>query len=198
MIPRKKESKKWTNLPADFSKQIKTVFEQNFKAHLGPKRLRVEGRIYLSEIVLRVGISTPGELRYQNFEVSLDHSKEKQDAIAQIHIGVDAIASLMVEYFENAENHEMPFVWQEYPFEKQKIWLQYSSENPDIEAEANRLLGLKDEAALLKETEEEMEALGLTREEITDDDLATSGEEDHDMTTPQIFGGKKKKKDDLH
>lgn len=194
MIPRKKESKKWTNLPPDFCNQIKTVFEQNFKAHLGPKRLRVEGRIYLAEILLRVGINTPGELRYQNFEVSLDHSKALQDAIAQIHIGVDAIASLMVEFFENEEDHEMPFVWQEYPFEKQKIWLQYSSENPDLEAEANRLLGLKEEAALLKETEEEMQALGLTDEE----DSATSADEDHDMSTPQIFGGKKKKKDDLH
>src|SRR4051812_43570728 len=103
MIPRKKESKKWTDLPKDFSSQIKTVFEQNFKTQLDGKKLLVEGRIYPSEILLRVGINRPGELRYQNFEVSLDHSKIKQDVIAQIHIAVDAIASLMVEYFENEE-----------------------------------------------------------------------------------------------
>ncbi len=193
MIPRKKESKKWTSLPTEFSNQIKTVFEQNFKAHLTSKKLQVEGRIYPTEIVLRVGINAKGELRYKNFEVSLDHSKEKQDAIAQIHIGVDAIASLMVEYFENEEEHEMPFVWQEYPFEKQKIWLQYTSENPDLEAEANKLLGLTDEEAMLKETEEELEALGLNQEE------GSTEEEDVDMLQPQIFGGaKKKKKENLH
>lgn len=195
MIPRKKESKKWTDLPKEFSTQIKSVFEQNFKVQLDGKKLLVQGRIYPSEILLRIGINRPGELRYQNFEVSLDHSKIKQDAISQIHIAVDAIASLMVEYFENQEDHEMPFVWQEYPFEKQKIWLQYSSVNPDLEAEANRLLGVEDEAALLKETEEQMEDLGLVHEQ---DEEPMTEDEEIDTTTPQIFGGRKKKKDDLH
>ncbi|MBC7420702.1 MAG: hypothetical protein H7328_08235 [Bdellovibrio sp.] len=195
MIPRKKESKKWTDLPKEFSTQIKTVFEGNFKTQLDGKKLLVQGRIYQNEILLRVGINRPGELRYQNFEVSLDHSKIKQDAISQIHIAVDAIASLMVEYFENEEGHEMPFVWQEYPFEKQKLWLQYSSVNPDLEEEANRLLGLENEAALLKETAEQMEDLGL---ETAEDDEPMTEEEEIDTKTPQIFGGRKKKKDDLH
>lgn len=192
MNPRKKESKKWTKLPNDFSKQVQTVFEQNFKSHLAGKKLIVEGRIYPSEIVLRVGINQKGELRYHNFEVSLDHSKEKQDAISQIHIGVDAIASLMLEYFDNKEDHEMPLVWQEYPFEKQKIWLQYTSENSTLEAEANKLLGLSEEDALLAESLEEAEALGLNEED------GSTADEDIDMSQPQIFGGKKKKKDNLH
>ena len=193
MNPRKKESKKWTKLPTDFSIQVKTVFEQNFKPHLEGKKLTVEGRIYPSEIVLRVGINRKGELRYHNFEVSLDHSKEKQDAISQIHIGVDAIASLMVDYFDQEEEHEMPLVWQEYPFEKQTIWLQYTSENSTLEAEANKLLGLSEEDSLLAETVDELEALGLG-----DEEEGSTSEEDIDMSQPQIFGGKKKKKDNLH
>lgn len=193
MNPRKKESKKWTKLPNDFSIQIKTVFEQNFKPHLEGKKLTVEGRIYPSEIVLRVGLNQKGELRYHNFEVSMDHSKELQNAISQIHIGVDAIASLMVDYLDSDEDNEMPLVWQEYPFEKQTIWLQYSSENSDIEAEANKLLGLSNEDSLLAESEAEMEALGLTEEE------GSTEEEDVDMSKPQIFsGGKKKRKDEMH
>ncbi len=195
MNPRKKESKKWTKLPADFANQIKTVFEQNFKPHLQGKKLTVEGRIYPSEIVLRVGINQKGELRFNNFEVSLDHSKEQQNAIAQIHIGVDAVASLMVDYFENEEEHEMPLIWQKYPFDKQTIWLQYSSENSDLEAEANKLLGLSAEDALLAETEAEMQALGLNEEE-----QGSTEEENIDMSKPQIFSGakKKKKKDEMH
>ena len=193
MNPRKKESKKWTKLPNDFSIQIKTVFEQNFKPHLQGKKLTVEGRIYPSEIVLRVGLNQKGELRCHNFEVSMDHSKELQNAISQIHIGVDAIASLMVDHFDSDEDHEMPLVWQEYPFEKQTIWLQCSSENSDIEAEANKLLGLSNEDALLAESEAEIEALGLTEEE------GSTEEEDVDMSKPQIFsGGKKKRKDEMH
>lgn len=176
MNPRKKESKKWTKLPADLLNQIKNVFEQNFKVQLDGKKLTVEGRIYPSEIVLRVGFQKKGELRFNNFEVSLDHSKEKQNVISQIHIGVDAIASLMMDYFENEEDHEMPLSWQEYPFEKQTIWLQYTSANSELEAEADKLLGIED--SLLGEAEE-------------DDDI--------DMSQPQIFGGgKKKKKDEMH
>lgn len=176
MNPRKKESKKWTKLPTDLLNQIKNVFEQNFKTQLEGKKLTVEGRIYPNEIVLRVGFQRKGELRFHNFEVSLDHSKEKDNAIVQIHIGVDAIASLMMDYFDNEEDHEMPLSWSEYPFEKQTIWLQYSSANSELEAEADKLLGIDD--SLLTEAEE-------------DDDI--------DMSQPQIFGGgKKKKKDEMH
>jgi hypothetical protein len=178
MNPRKKESKKWTQLPADFSKQIKTVFEENFKAQLQGKKLTVEGRIYPAEIMLRVGFQEKGEIRYHNFEVSLDHSKEKQNTISQIHLGVDAIASLMADYFENQEDHEMPLAWQEYPFQNQTLWLQYTSENSDLEAEANKLLGIE-KGSLLNDAEEE-------------------DDEDIDMSQPQIFGGGKKKKDEMH
>lgn len=202
MHPRKKESKKWTKLPVDFSNQIRDVFEQSFKGHLTNRKLQVEGRIYPTEILLRVGFNQSGELRYHNFEVSLEHSKEKQDTLPQIHLGVDAIASLMAEYFEDEENHEMPLVWQEYPFEKQKIWLQYTSVNQDIEAEANRLLGLTDDQELLNESEDLADEVGaeieveIESEELNLNDEAQSDDE-IDLSQPQIFGGKKKK-ENLH
>ena len=196
MNPRKKESKKWSQIPPELAKQIKTVFEENFKTQLTGKSLKVEGRIYPTEILMRIGINVKGELRFQNFEVSVDHSSEKQNTVSQIHIAVDAIASLMLEYFDNGEDHEMPYTWQEYPFEKQTIWLQYSSENSDLEAEADKLLGLTDEDSMLNETEEDLEALGL----LDDEEIDTS--------RPKIFRvptdnendtlKKKKKKEDMH
>lgn len=196
MNPRKKESKKWTKLPGDLLSQIKNVFEQNFKAHLEGKKLTVEGRMYPSEIVLRVGFQNKGEIRFHNFEVSLDHSKEKQNTISQIHIGVDAIASLMMDYFEHQEDHEMPLSWQEYPFEKQTIWLQYTSANSELEAEADKLLGVNADEDLLaddRDADDLKEALGVADEDQDEDD------EDVDTSQPQIFGGgKKKKKDEMH
>ena len=60
---------------------------------------------------------------------------------------------------------------------------------------ANRLLGLEDEKALLKETSEQMQDLGL---EVSTDEEPMTEEEEIDTKTPQIFGGRKKKKDDLH
>ncbi|AGH95500.1 hypothetical protein [Pseudobdellovibrio exovorus] len=197
MNPRKKESKKWSSLPPELTGQIQSLFEENFKSQLEGKNLKVEGRIYPTEVLMRVGINVKGELRFLNFEVSVDHSTEKQNTLPQIHLAVDAIASLMLEYFDNGEDHEMPYTWQEYPFEKQKIWLQFSSVNSDLEAEADKLLGLDDnDESLLKETEEDLEAYGL----LDDEDVDTS--------RPKIFRvptdnendtlKKKKKKEDMH
>ena len=45
MIARKKESKKWSPVPSELSKQIKTVFEESFSENLQGKTLKVEGRI---------------------------------------------------------------------------------------------------------------------------------------------------------
>lgn len=196
MKARKKESKKWSQLPPELSKQIKEVFEENFKAQLVGKSLSIDGRIYPTEILMRLGINTKGELRFQNFEVSVDHSPEKQNTLPQIHLAVDVIASILFDYFENNEDHDIPYVWQEFPFEKEKIWLQSNTENSSLEAEADKLLGLEpNDDSMLKETEEDMEAYGLLDDEAVD------------TSKPKIFRvptnnendtKKKKKKEDMH
>lgn len=202
MIPRKKQSKKWTAIPTEFLTQIKTVFEENFKAQLTDKTLKVSGRIYPTEILLRIGINRKGEIRYNNFEVSLDHSQSKQDTVGQIHIAVDALGSLLFDYFDQEEDHELPYVWQEHPFENQKIWLQYTSVNPDLEAEANKLLGVEEGTLLNEDPEIDLDE-ALTEEPSSENSEAESDElydtSELDMKNPQIFkSNKKKKKDDLH
>lgn len=195
MIPRKKQSKKWTAIPSELLNQIKTVFEENFQAQLTNKSIKVMGRIYPTEILMRVGINNKGELRYNNFEVSLDHSQARQDTISQIHIAVDALGSLLFDYFEKGEEHEVPYTWQEQPFENQTIWLQYSSENPDLEAEANKLLGIDEDTLLHDEPELDLE--GVEDEEVVETaDEEEVTEDDVDLKNPQIF--KKKKKEDMH
>ena len=196
MNPRKKESKKWTAIPAELAKQIKTVFEESFSANLTGKTLKVEGRIYPTEILMRIGINSKGELRFQNFEVSVDHSAEKQDTIQKITIAVDAIASLMVDYFEKEEEHEMPFVWQEYPFEGLQLWLQYSSTNSELEAAANKLLGVNNESDLLVETKDALDALDIPE----DEEIDTSKPKIFRVPTdnPNDTLNKKKKKEDMH
>lgn len=208
MNPRKKESKKWTTLPPELTKQIQAVFVENFSSDLEGKSLKVEGRVYPTEILLRVGINNKGELRFHNFEVSVDHSQEKQDAVQKINIAVDAIASLVAEYFENDEESELPLTWHEYPFQKTKIWLQYSSTNSDLEAEANKLLGLETDNSMLVEALDALEEMDVQEvdsdEELSEDD----DEDDVDTTKPKIFkvssedsenvAPKKKKKEEMH
>ena len=84
MNPRLKTSKKWTDFPDEYLKQIEDVFTQNFKAKLGKATLIVQGRIYPSEIMLRVGLRQPKELKQVNFEVSVNYEPKKKDALEKI------------------------------------------------------------------------------------------------------------------
>jgi len=203
MQPRLKTSKKWTAFPKEYSEQIEGVFKENFADYLTNGKLVIEGRIYPEEILLRVGYHKDGRIRQANFEVSMEYCQQKQDAVDRIHNCIDAAASMMMEYFETDGEVEFPRKWQEYPFNGQSIFLQYSTVNTDLEAQADALLG-EDEKALLREEENE-DALSRAHvdEELSDhdedDEMIEDDEDEQESKSPRMFGGpQKKKKDDLH
>ena len=197
MNPRTKTSQKWTDLPAELKTQISSIFKQNFAEQLGEdSEVRTEGRVYSSEILLRVGLHRKGALRFANFEVSIDHKNDPEKVVELIYLAVDAIGSLMTEYFENDEDIELPYTWMEYPFNGQKVWLQFSTDNPDLEAEADKLLGLADDG-LLKNAEAERSEDALDANEEEFDELVKKLDEE--KVTPTIFSTtSKKKKEDMH
>lgn len=210
MNPRLKSSKKWTLFPKEYSDQILAVFKENFAQYLDQGSLILEGRIYPEEILLRVGYLEKGRLAQANFEVSMNYSQDDQDAVKRIHNCVDAAASMMLEYLENDGEVDFPYTWKEVPFQGKKVYLQFTTENSSLEAEANKILGIDDETLLHdpEETDEDAlsraeqsEELSPPRDEegfvIEDED---SEEESDEESGPQIFGGgaKKKKKDELH
>ena len=82
-------------------------------------------------------------------------------------------------------------MWTEIKFEGKKLWVQHSTENPNLEAEANKILGLADEDAILRNPDDERstDVLDATEEEF--DEFAEEISKE-----PEIL--KKKKKDDLH
>lgn len=196
MNPRYKISQKWTAFPPEFSEQIRSVFVQNFEKQLGKTMsLSVDGRIYQKEITLRIGLHSKGELKHFNFEASVDlppnPANDENKIFETISVAVDALASLVAEYFENDQDIELPYTWTESTFEGKKVWVQHSTENPDLEAEADKLLGLADDDGVLKNAEDEKseDVLDATEEEF--DEFA-----ENLSSEPQMF--KKKKKDDLH
>lgn len=147
MKPRLKTSKKWSSLPPELTEQIRSVFRDSFAKHLGPAKVIVEGRIYPEEIMLRVGFIEPNRLKQENFEVSmdLDLQTKKSSVLGKVHACVDAIASVMHEYFENKGKEEseldLPYEWRSYEFNKAEIYLCYSTINTELEAAADALLG---------------------------------------------------------
>ena len=192
MNPRLKTSKKWTAFPAEYVTQIKQAFIESFQGKLGEDKLIIEGRIYTEEILLRVGLLEKGRLKQANFEVSMNYSTKAKDAVERIHDCIDAAASMMNEYIETSEDEDVdfPLTWKEYEFNGRPLFVQYSTVNTDLEAQADALLG---ESAndLVQEDEEAQDALDVADEKIED--------ESHEKG-PSMFGGgaKKKKKSDLH
>jgi hypothetical protein len=175
MQPRLKTSKKWTSFPKEYTDQIKTVFEENFEADMDDESIVVEGRIYATEVLLRVGLVQPGRLRQANFEVSMEYSAKNKDALERIHNGVDAVASMMADYFENQEKADLPLIWQSYPFQGKTVFLQFSTVNSNLEKQADALLGELAEDLVVDKEEEDEDA--LTRAE-TDPSLAPDLEDD--------------------
>lgn len=210
MQPRLKSSTKWTEFPKEYVDQVRTVFLENFGAQIGDGKLLIEGRIYPQEIMLRVGVLEKGRLAQTNFEVSIDYSTEEQDAMERIHNCIDAAASMMLEYFEEDGEVDFPYTWKPYPFQKRTIYLQFSTENSELEAEADRLLGesmdnlvkeesLDDDALTLAEIDESLSG----GQELAKDVLGDEGDlldeeddlEDEDGNDdPENFGGPSKRK----
>lgn len=211
MNPRLKSSKKWTAFPKEYSEQIQTVFSENFADYFDEEELLVEGRIYQAEILLRVGLRIKDRLTQPNFEVSMNYSQEKQDAVARIHNCIDAAASMMMEYFETDGEADLPYVWKEFPFQGIKLYIQFTTVNSRLEEEANRLLGIEEGTLLLEEQEDDdalsraeaSEELAPPRDEDDDyEDVLDAEEDEDDEVTdpgPKMFGGKPlKKKTDIH
>jgi hypothetical protein len=166
MNPRLKTSKKSTAFPKEYLTQIEEVFSENFKAQLKGSQLIVEGRIYPEEILLRVGIREKGRLAQSNFEVSMNYSAKQKDAVERIHDCIDAAASMMNEFFQAGESEaDFPRTWQEYEFNKRAVYLQFSTENSDLEAQADAILGKSFEQMVQEDAESE-DALNVADEKV--------------------------------
>lgn len=140
MKPRMTTSKKWTPFPLELSEQINSIFSENFQKQVGAGQIIVEGRIYPEELLFRVGFLPSGRLFQANFEASICYIPFENIQKA-IDLCLDATASMMEQYYESNERIDLPRHWSEFIFDKQKIYLQFSSTNTSLEAEADRLLG---------------------------------------------------------
>lgn len=153
MKPRLESSKKWTTFPLELKEQICSVFSEGFADLLGEGQFIADGRIYREEILFRVGFRAKGRLFQANFEASTGYSPadKTQDLI---DLCVDATASMMEEYYKSNERIDLPRAWKEYDFKNKAVFLQFSSINTELEAEADKLLGLHRDSLVQGEDED--------------------------------------------
>lgn len=141
MQARRIDSIKWTSLPEELSLSVVELFKEHFKGNLDKKRVQVDGKIYPSELLFRLSFGDKTSLKQNNFWISVDLERKNQDALEQIHICVDATAAIVEEFFESEEAMDLPPTWKQFKFEKKEVYFCYSTENPDLESQADALLG---------------------------------------------------------
>jgi hypothetical protein len=174
MDPRKKSSrgKKSTNLPVEFVDNVNELFTKTFKKQLKGRKIVVEGRIYPDEILFSVGFKESEKaLRQTNFEASMDH--KGQHILKKLSVCVDAVSSMMDQYFEAGEDLDLPKHWQAFNFDKDSIYLQSTGRNSELEAQANKILGHERGDELIIAPEEDPDNLvgtDVLDEEIEADD----------------------------
>ncbi|MCB9026824.1 MAG: hypothetical protein H6625_10935 [Bdellovibrionaceae bacterium] len=152
MEPRLKTSKKWTHLPKELVTQVEVLLSENFPVQNKNGKFIFEGRIYPSELILRLGYLVNKSIKQDNFEVSIAYNAGKDNLVSLIHLAVDATASLFSNWAENPENIP-PRDWLEFKFENNSLYARYSTVNTQLEIEADKLLGNRDEGLLTEEDE---------------------------------------------
>lgn len=142
MEPRLSTSRKWSPLPEELVKQIRSVFKQNFKQQIGTGSIEAEGKIFPEEILVAVGFKENGALKQSNWHISITYAKNKDNVLKLLHTAIDAAASLFEQFFASEDDHDFPRKWEEVDFDGRKIYVRYDTENSELEEAANRLLGV--------------------------------------------------------
>ena len=153
MQPRVKTSKISTDLPKDLMNQIKEIFAETFSDHLKKNQIVAEGRIYSNEVLLRIGATQGKQLKQINFSVSMDYKQGKDQVMNLVQVAVDVLATLFDDYFSNQDDGDLPRQWTEMNADGKKVYILYSTVNDKLEAEADKLLGVKKSDSFVKEHE---------------------------------------------
>lgn len=139
--PRQKSSSAWTDLPEDFKYQVIKLFESHFKDKAKNGAFGVLGRIYKNEVVLRFSYLTKGSLKPIQFDLATDlATKSKSKPLETFELLVDCAANLFQSSFED-DDFGVPALWTEIDFDGTMIYAKSESINPELENEANKLLG---------------------------------------------------------
>lgn len=202
MQPRLKTSKKWSPLPQELVKQIQSVFSQSFQEYIKGGKIEAAGQIYPEEILIGVGFKGSTGLKQANWEISIAYSKQKDNVLKLLHLAVDAVGALFEQTFTAENDHDFPRIWSEVDFEGRKIFVQYTTTNTELEAEADRLLGVagKGEDVAQGEWDDDISAdhikaqLGIDPDEDLGEDELDDEELDDDteIIEPQPGKGKKR------
>lgn len=157
------EKKKYSRLPEDFTQLLKKSVEENIEVlgKMSPSpSLNIRGRVYPNEVILELELSETDRILRHNFRGSMDYNSEEQDTLDRLDDLANALASMMEQFLEFEINKEdelelmdLPLDYKEFPYDGRKVYLMYHTENTDLDAQADALLG----AEFTEEGQKELE-----------------------------------------
>lgn len=143
MEPRLKSSIQWSPFPQELCIHAAEVLSERFikEYDLEKATFVVEGRIYPHEVVGMYGLRVNGQLKQHNFEISFEYDTQKDKVLELIHSSLDLAEYLWTELLEDdLEDSELSPIWQSLEFEKRNYFFRYTTNNTDLEQEADKLL----------------------------------------------------------
>lgn len=174
MEPRRSKSPKWTKLPKDYVTQVVAALKESFADEVKSGKFVVEGRIYPDELMLRMGFLENGRLRQTNFEISVDYRAGKDDTMKLLSLAVDVGATMLEELFSATDDSDFPRTWKPFEVEGRTIYLQFSSNNSELDEAADKFLGETGQRLVEEDNQRDEEELELIKAKLgvagTDDD----------------------------
>jgi len=141
LTPRLPSSIKWVHIPSELKAQITAVFESAFKSKLKEVKWYVEGFIYPSETILRVGFGKKNQLKHHHYLLSWDTNQDSQ-LTAQVYQAIDYLDQIISEHITGVQT-DLPRHWKpvKTQIKTNGCYFKYSTENLELEEMANQLLG---------------------------------------------------------
>ncbi|MBT4762131.1 MAG: hypothetical protein HOO06_10570 [Bdellovibrionaceae bacterium] len=148
MNPRLKSSQKWTSFPTEFIQQINAVVNENFQKLSPDGKFSIDGRIFPKEVLFKISHQAKNSITQNSIWVSVDYDAKKDNVNIALNLAIDCGGSLMVHHFENPKD-EFPRSWAPMDFNKTEVFICLDTQNDDLEAQADALLGESSEESLV-------------------------------------------------
>lgn len=152
LLPRKKDSKKSSDLPKEFLRNVEQLFAQQFKKSLQGAEILCGAQLYSEEIQFCVSICRARSLAGASIYVSSDIPKEtfeKPEMVTEVLKSmVDIIASWLSQTLSNEagleslvqEIQKQGKSWQSFEWEKQAMYIRFDKTNMVLEKAADDFL----------------------------------------------------------
>lgn len=131
--------------------KVQKAIEKELFQYSNNGQIILNGRIFSDEIVLSLGFLAKNSIRQVNFVVSADiepsPEEENPPFLLTIEKGLHFLQLCLLDYFERKEElvEDFPKVWHKVQFNDETLFVRIDPTNSELESEANKILGLKED-----------------------------------------------------